>query len=146
MWISFPFVYQTFAKTVKKVKEFIKPLSVSKKMEQDFENKERNPVSQNQQGHLYLFLVFFLLATQSDSSLSSLWNERLGLLKSSSQLRQAHTGINSPERSQLRTLLTCQGNIDSNFQYERGLNQNPILILTRADHKLPALVRNLLFN
>ena len=47
-------------------------------MEQDFENKERNPVSQNQQGNLYPFLVVFLLATQSDSSLSSLWNERLG--------------------------------------------------------------------
>lgn len=59
MRISFPFVYQTFAKTVKKVKEFIKPLSVSKKMEQDFEDKERNPVSQNKQGNLYLFLVFF---------------------------------------------------------------------------------------
>ena len=78
MRISFPFVYQTFTKTVKKVKEFIKPLSVSKKMEQDFENKERNPVSQNQQGNLYPFLLVFLLATQSDSSLSSLWNERLG--------------------------------------------------------------------
>lgn len=116
-------------------------------MKQDFENKERNPISQNQQGNLYLFLVFFfLLATQSDIFLSSLWNERLGLLKSSSQLRQAHTGVNSPERSQLRTLLTCQENIDSNFQYERGPSKIVILILTRADYKLPALMRNSLFN
>jgi len=114
-----------------------------------------NKISRIKKGILYLrinraiytcFLCFFLLATKSDIFLSSLWNERLGLLRSSSQLRQAHTGINSPERGQLRTLLTCQENINSNFQYERGPSKNEILILTRAGYKLPALVRNSLFN